>query len=312
MKLYVVIVAVVAIAIAGPVAVATSFTWVGSASGAVNDWGTPANWSPSGVPNGSGDNVTIGNVMDDPLLDTNRTIGNATIQAGGDLHANGHTLTVAGTLTINAAGGGNPAGQLDIDQANGSVAVTNGFSNSGLINVASSTASLAFSSTVTAGGTIDGQSNSAVVSVSSGITVTLTGNITGHLEINGAGTFQNNGLVRADDPSGTLKIAVTGTVDDSTLNADRWEVNAAGAILEFASTIGTLNTLDGNLRMTTGDGDSKIAVFKTLTTNGRLNMTVGTLAVNENVTMGTDGTPGHFMSARGLIAVAAGKTFTHK
>jgi hypothetical protein len=41
MKLYVVIVAVVAIAIAGPVAVATSFTWVGSASGAVNCVGSP-------------------------------------------------------------------------------------------------------------------------------------------------------------------------------------------------------------------------------------------------------------------------------
>ncbi|HEY3242832.1 MAG TPA: hypothetical protein VGM03_05720 [Phycisphaerae bacterium] len=101
-------------------------------------------------------------------------------------------------------------------------------------------------------------------------------------------------------------------MDDSTTNLDRWEVNAAGAILEFASTIGTLNTLDGNLRITTGDADSKIAIYKTLTTNGRLNMSVGTLAVNENVTMGSDGTPGHFMSARGLIAVAAGKTFTHK
>jgi hypothetical protein len=123
--------------------------------------------------------------------------------------------------------------------------------------------------------------------------------------------FRTTGSLRLIIPSGTLKIAVTGTVDDSTTNADRWEVHAAGAILKFDSNIGTLNTLDGNLRMTTGDSSSQIIVDKMLTTNGRLNMTVGTLSVNQNVTMGSDGTPGHFMSARGVIAVAAGKTFTH-
>lgn len=76
----------------------TSYTWNGSSS---TDFATAANWTPNGVP-GSGDNITIANVTNDPVLDGNRTVNNLTLSSGAVLDMDGHTLTVNGTATLNA------------------------------------------------------------------------------------------------------------------------------------------------------------------------------------------------------------------
>jgi hypothetical protein len=70
-------------------------TWTGSAG---TNWNTAANWSTAAVPL-SDFNIIIPDVVNDPVLDQNRTIGNLTIQSGGQLSMNGFTATVTGTLS---------------------------------------------------------------------------------------------------------------------------------------------------------------------------------------------------------------------
>src|SRR6478609_6955870 len=64
--------------------------WVGGASGAPNDWGTAANWSPSGVP-ASGDDVIISTAATFfPILTNGQSFtGNSlTVQSGATLTIN--------------------------------------------------------------------------------------------------------------------------------------------------------------------------------------------------------------------------------
>src|SRR6185436_11069495 len=85
-----------------PSAWATTKTW----SGAMGDgfWGTPGNWSPSGVP-GSSDSVTIGAFGSCELNVVSATVSSLVIQSGGELTLSpGIKLTVSGTTNI--IGGG--------------------------------------------------------------------------------------------------------------------------------------------------------------------------------------------------------------
>ncbi len=149
------------------------------------------------------------------------------------------------------------------------------------------------------------------MSIPTSRTLNSTATITGNLTINGAGTFENAGNVRADTVNGTLTIAVTGTVDDVAPVATRWSVaNTSGAKLHFSSSIGTLNTLIGNFSVVNG----VLEIDKALETTGALTQSGGTVQIDENTTMGTDSvsTPAHLNFTGGVIQVAAGKTFLHK
>ncbi len=78
-------------------------TWTGSIN---SDWGTAANWNPSGVPT-SGQNVSIPNTTNIPTINGTYTINNLTISSswgGGEVRVESGSLTVNGTLTINGQG----------------------------------------------------------------------------------------------------------------------------------------------------------------------------------------------------------------
>ena len=143
--------------------------------------------------------------------------------------------------------------------------------------------------------------------------MTTTG-ITGALQIAGDGSFVNQGIVNANYSSGgneTLLIDVGGDLNDS--SGDRWHATAAGAILRFASTIGTIDTsgdreLDGNF-LISGSSTAEIEINHVITTNGRLEMSDGLLDVNENFIMGSVGFP--MAMTGGTIDVPAGYKFTH-
>ena len=81
------------------------YTWDGSSS---SDWNTAANWNMNAVPN-AGDNVTIANVTNDPVIASgvgascnNLTVNSGvslTVKSGGSLITNG-TITNNGTISI--------------------------------------------------------------------------------------------------------------------------------------------------------------------------------------------------------------------
>ncbi len=76
-----------------------TFTWDGTVS---TDWDDPFNWSGGVVP-APGDSVTIqpvgGSVVYAPILATNVTIANLTLQAGSVVDLNGKNITVTNTFT---------------------------------------------------------------------------------------------------------------------------------------------------------------------------------------------------------------------
>ena len=76
-----------------------NFTWDGTSS---TDWDDPFNWSGGVVP-APGDSVTIqvlgGSVVHAPILATNVTIANLTIQPGAVVDLSGHNMTVTSTFT---------------------------------------------------------------------------------------------------------------------------------------------------------------------------------------------------------------------
>ena len=68
-------------------------TWNGSAS---NDWATPANWTPSGVP-ANGDDIVIPDtsLIHECVLDQARNVNSFTLDAAGEF-SQGNTLFVNG------------------------------------------------------------------------------------------------------------------------------------------------------------------------------------------------------------------------
>lgn len=74
----------------------TTITWDGSSS---TDWDTPANWNLGLVP-GSADTAVIADVTNQPVLATNVTVTNLTVNNGATMSLNGKNLTVSSTLDM--------------------------------------------------------------------------------------------------------------------------------------------------------------------------------------------------------------------
>ncbi len=74
---------------------ATTVTWTGTTS---TNYGVASNWDVGYVPNVT-DNIVIPDVTNDPILDTNRTMNNLTINSGGLLSLNDNNLTLTGTFS---------------------------------------------------------------------------------------------------------------------------------------------------------------------------------------------------------------------
>ena len=65
-----------------------AIAWTGTTN---TDWATAANWSPSQVPT-SADDVTINDVANDPILDSNRSVGS--LQGSGLIDLSTFVLTI--------------------------------------------------------------------------------------------------------------------------------------------------------------------------------------------------------------------------
>lgn len=142
-------------------AFATAKTWTGTTSTA---WGTPGNWSPSGVP-GSADAVTINSGGNQPAISTETvTITSLTISSGATLTITGGSITVSGgTITVSGAiaqSGGTFLSTINLALSSGA---SLNMSSTGLMHLASTTGatptnslSVAANATVTqSGGTIE-------------------------------------------------------------------------------------------------------------------------------------------------------------
>ncbi|MFN8277776.1 MAG: T9SS type A sorting domain-containing protein [Chitinophagales bacterium] len=82
-----------------------TYTWVGGAGGAPNDWATAANWSPSGVPSPI-DQVIIDNTSSIPCTITSGTnIVAQFTQSANTFNLNGGTLTVTGAVAYTGGTG---------------------------------------------------------------------------------------------------------------------------------------------------------------------------------------------------------------
>ncbi|MBL4651238.1 MAG: hypothetical protein JKY53_00025, partial [Flavobacteriales bacterium] len=73
--------------------------WTGSTD---TDWGTASNWSPSGVPI-STDHITIPDVTNKPILDTDRSVGNISIETNSSISLGTNTLSIVNSLTNNGS-----------------------------------------------------------------------------------------------------------------------------------------------------------------------------------------------------------------
>lgn len=233
------------------------------------------------------------------------------------------TLRISGTLTTNCV----------VVNTNGTIIIENGgtlvltgtwgdvstVNSDGSIVLAGATSQLRFTTnnhTVCGSGCIRGLHEEGGIYIPEGVTLTNTTTISGALRIHGPGNFVNQGIVDANS-NGVLRIAVTGTLDDTA--GDRWMATAANSILSFESALGTISTdgkLSGNF-IISGAATAEIENHEAgLRTEGRLEMSNGLLDVQENLTMGDD--CNYLMSltdddATGSprIVVASGKTFTH-
>lgn len=218
-------------------------------------------------------------------------------------------LDVTGELIICAYCGLRCAGTLNINADSTVYICGGGFHNiGGTINLLDRGATLVIggaSSCLTNNGELNSQSETAGIVIARDITLTNAITIRGHGQIRGDGNFTNQHAVNAD-VNGTLTVAVAGRLNDS--GTAEWKATAAGAVLNFDSTIGTLDGLGGDF-IISGDETAEISVNHTLTTTGRLCMTDGILDVNEDLTMGS--TTNHMHMTGGCIIVAGDRTFVH-
>lgn len=143
-------------------------------------------------------------------LGSNRTLACITIESGGTLDTNGHTLTLNG------------GGLVTID---GTL----------LLPTAASKLKISDSLTLTGDGEILGESNSATIEIDTNKTLTSNVVVEGSMTILGLGTpatmgkFRNQNHVHANTNGGTLTLNCR-TEDDATTN--KWQVTA-GATLSF-------------------------------------------------------------------------------
>jgi|GEM_PF-4806545 len=301
--------------------------------GAGTDWDDPTNWSTTpcvgacqeaqgGFPQ-AGDTATVC-AGDTITLDSPEGI--TVLNVVGTLNTGSNTLTLSKSGATYADLNVTSTGVVNVD-ANGKVLISGGGTGHTIesdarlyLKGAGSTLEITTRNvTITGAGAIVGQNDAARITTASGKTLTSTlgtVGITGALEIDGGGSFTNNGIVDANDGTttgrDTLLIDVRGTLSDGS-KADRWKVSANGAKLQFASTVGTISDMDGHFVMTTGNPSSEIIFDHELSTDGRLQMSVGVVKVNENVTFDADyATDSDSLDMRGeQIEVAADRTFTH-
>ncbi len=300
-------------------------------------WRTPATWSYDSCDGGavgdstypdSGDDVIV---CDDTVtLSGTETCDSLTIQQNGEVDTGANSLTISDSAGLDIDSGG----LLDVS-GSGGVTLTGGGVHpiDGTIELDVANSDLTISTvnaTLSGDGEVDGQNNGALISITAGETFTNaldTIGITGALQITGAAFFLNQGIVEANDSTtnrDTLLVAVSGASSTAPLDdnsSGQWKASNGGH-LEFSN---ALDDQDARLQLQgdffiSGSGSeiqfdeqpnySGAASYPFFLTTGHLEMSDGTLDVDEDVSMGSINE--YALITGGQIVVAQGMTFEHQ
>ncbi len=294
-------VASLAALVIGSVPVALGDTLYFSPSLSSGNWDDEDNWKSTSCAGSPANDIP--DAADDVVICTGKT---ATVGT-----ANGAARTVAseGTGKVEVTPGSGSGQNATLSLGSGSSDLT---SSAPITLKDGGGPSIAILAIVSANHTLSsgvgGEDSDAQISIAANKTLTNGGLIAGRLMVTSgsSATFVNDGVVYGNHPSGLITIAAY--VVDDTADAD-WQVINGGAI-KFDSSINTVNALDGDFFLLPGFGGSEIEINKSITTTGFLSQSIGTLTLNENLTMGGSGSPLDFKG--GTIDVAAGKFFTHE
>lgn len=266
----------------------------------------------------AGDTVSLG-ANDEAVL---------VLNIAGTLNTGSNTLTISGAgCDLNVTG----TGVLNI-QDQGMVLISSSATGHSIetnarINLVAdeSVFRIAANTTIGGSGAIVGSDGSAGIEVRDSVTFTSTTTIAGHLEIrdydypNESGSFTNQGTVHANSNGGTLLVNVRGTLDDN--SSGQWRASNGG-LLEFGNHLDDQDVrlqLQGDFFIS-GSGSeiqfdeqpnySGAASYPFFLTTGHLEMSDGTLDVDEDVSMGS--IDEYALITGGQIVVAQGMKFEHQ
>ncbi|MFZ4521018.1 MAG: T9SS type A sorting domain-containing protein [Bacteroidales bacterium] len=299
---------------------ATNYAWNGSAS---NDWATPTNWTPNGIP-GALDNVTIGVPGSNTNCSINsgsKSVASLTLNGTGILNmASGSTLSISGAFTYDGSSGAtatfNTSSTVNMTSSS---AQTVPALNYGNLNLTGGDRTLASSGTTGIAGTYTPGAGAITVSGSTmnfngtsaqtiplatynNITVSTTGgNATagGAITVNAIlniasgstfdmSTYALSGAALTTSGTGIIKTQNTTTTPFPTGRTWSMEVHYTGA---SGQTI--IEGTYGNLLLS-GAGTKTIAASTSVTVNGSLtnnstlSMTSGTSSISTWLTMKGD------------------------
>jgi fibronectin-binding autotransporter adhesin len=192
--------------------------WVGGMGGKPTDWGTAANWNPSGVPSGTGVAVSFGsqaganNIVD--LGSSSRTVGSIEF-----FNTTGTTIQSSGgnSLVFDNGGGLAPIG------VTGQHAITAGIS----LNSSLAMSMTGASSQLTFGGSVSNGTASGGISLAG----------TGTLVLGGSNSYSGATTVSG----GTLNLENSLALQNSTLNANGGGIAFNAAVASHAFTLGGLS-----------------------------------------------------------------------
>ncbi len=269
---------------------AQDVTWTGTSS---TDWDTASNWDLGFVP-GSTDSVIIPSVATQPVLATNVTVLNLTLQASATLDLNGKNMTVSGTLdnSGNVRLFGSESVSINVPDTNSGtftylgngdgIVDTDTIANIGYYNltindshatpdVFQTNADLTVNGALTVtGGTMDISANAN----------TLT--TTGALTVNGGTLTATNGNIDANNSvtvsSGTLTAPGAGknfTVAGNFAHSGGTFTNSNGTVTLDTTTTATIsgNTTFYNLTVTTPAKEVDFTAGTTQTVTNNVNFT---------------------------------------
>ena len=201
--------------------------WTGATS---SDFNTTTNWEDSTVPS-SGNNIVIPSpVINNPVLDTDRTIGTLNIGTDKTININGKILTINGAITGAGTIKGSATSSLVIGGTAGTLNFTSGSRTlKDLTLNSSATATLGTALDITAGTT------SGTVTVGTSATLTTGGNLTLKSDANGtarvgitAGAISGNVTVERYIPLGKRAFRfLTPSVTTSGSIYTNWQIGGA-------------------------------------------------------------------------------------
>ena len=222
-------------------------TWNGSAS---TDWATGANWSTGSVP-GTSAHIVIPNTTHSCALDTTRTIGSLTIQAGGTIIGGGNKLFIqsegdasGGTEHFALKNDGIISGNLDIDftfAGETAADFTGSSGNFQNVKVNASGADVNQIGAATFDGTLTIVANATYDAGNDGLTVTGDVSCSGTFLGNSTTTISHGSLTIA---SGGTYSATSGTTTITGEASSNYAIEVSGT---FTHNSGTLKiTTDNN------------------------------------------------------------------